>query len=104
MGLLIDSQSDHSIHCEHFLAELHTLLDSFVAVLGDFHQPLLCIVKKCNFSLLSDQLLLELFVLLEQKVECILQVLIAIHKHLIILVQIVHQILHKEQVICVKWR
>ena len=80
------------------------MLYGFVTLRGHFFQSLLCIVEKCNFSLLPYKLLLELFVLLEQEMECILQVLVTIDEHFVILVEIVDQVLDKEQVISVKWR
>ena len=86
------------------MAQLHAMLNSFIALLSDFNQTLLCLFEKCKFSLLTDQLLLELFVLLKQKMECILQVLVAIDEDLVILIEVVDQIFDKEQVICVKGR
>ena len=48
--------------------------------------------------------MLKLLVLLKQEVERVLQVLIAVDEDLVILIQIVHEVLHEEQVIGVERR
>lgn len=42
--------------------------------------------------------------LLHKEVEGVLQVLVAVYKDLIVLIKVVHEILHKEEVISVKRR
>ena len=80
------------------------MLDCFIPLGGDFGQALLCVIEKCNLRLFTSELLLELFVLLEQEVEGILQVLVTVDEHLVVLIQVVDQVLDEEQVIRVEGR
>ena len=62
--LLIHGKPYDSVHCQHFLAKLHAMLDCFIPFGGDFGQALLCIVEEGNFGMFARELLLELLVLL----------------------------------------
>ena len=102
MSLLIHSQPDYTVHCKDLLAELHSVFYRFITLLSHFNQTRLCVFEKSEFCLLTGQLLLKLLVFLHQKVERILQVLIAIYKHFVVLVKIIDKIFDEEQVICIE--
>ena len=104
MCLLVDSQTNDSIHREHFLTELHSVFNSFVPFSRHHSKPFMSIVKKRILGLFTAQLLLELLMLLLQEVERILQVLVAIDEHLVVLLEIIDQVLNEVQIVGVERR
>lgn len=104
MGLLVDGQPDDAVHSQDLLTQLHSMFDGFVPFVGHFYEPLLRVFEERDLGLFPRQLLLQLLVLLDQEMEGILQVLVAVDEHFVILVQIVDQVLHEEQVVRIEGR
>ena len=72
------------------------MFNSFVSLSSHLFQALFRVLEQLISGLFTLELLLKLLMLLQKEVERILQVLVAVHEHLVVLIQIVHEVFHEE--------